>query len=436
MPSSQELDTLERYLNQGMLLERIALAAEKIAGVQGETAEVAEKRRRLASQVLFGNNRSMFSALEQIGNLEQLAQEEARIAAIDSSMHLVGSETLSGKPYHERKFEIPKGVVISDPVSVKKYLDGVVLGQDAATKSLAIGLVDMYHRVANASQKSAEPLNVEKNNLLFIGPSGVGKTYLAFTAADLIALPFVKVAATSLTARDGEGVNFSDVLREYCKVTVYSNKSGKQERRLALRDGAQYGVLFIDEIDKLRKRETLQHDLLPILERGEYRLGDGVSFDTANLWIVAAGAFNGIEDIIRARLSLSKDAPREEVLANITEKDFVGYGFVPELARRFQGYVPFMPLSEDALYKILTQPQGSLLSQYQSRFKSRGFQFEVEDGALRAISRYSTQHSEGANGLRTGFLRTTEDLLFQPQKYQHANKVVLTEQHAKNVLKV
>lgn len=435
MPNQRELEQLQEYLNYGRQLSRIAAATERLAQSKAPEAASAEHRRRLASGLLFGDNRSVFAAIGELGELESLAQEEARIAAIDTSMHRIGSETLSGQQsYTERKLEIPQGVEIRNPESVKRYLDGVVKGQEGATKAFAVGIVDMYYRLVSATDKDAEKLDVEKNNYLLMGPSGVGKTYLAFTAADLIALPYVKVSATSLNAVDGQGVDFRDILKEYCKVDVYADKAGKRERRLTLREGAQYGVLFIDEVDKLRGREKLQHDLLPILERGEYRLGDGVSFDTGNLWVVAAGRFQGIEEVIRERLGTSPDVPTSLLLDRVTERDLVAYGFIPELARRFQTYVPFMPLSVDVLQSILTDTPNSLLSQYAKRFNLRGFGFEAEEGALRAIAEYSANHSEGANGLRTGFSKAAEDLLYQPKKYEKDGLIILTEEHTRKIL--
>lgn len=434
MPSQSELEQLRRQLDHGGQLLRIANATERIAQAKAPEIESAERRRGIANSLLFGNNSSAFDAIRKLGEMESLAQEEARIAAIDTSMHHIGSESLSGQPYTEKKLEIPQGVEFRNPESVKRYLDGVVKGQEAATKAFAVGIVDMYYRLISAADKGAEKLDVEKNNYLLMGPSGVGKTHLAFTAADLIALPYVKVSATSLNSIDGQGVDFRDILKEYCKVDVYADKTGKQERRLALREGAQYGVLFIDEVDKLRGREKLQHDLLPILERGEYRLGNGVAFDTGNLWVVAAGRFQGIEEIIRERLGASPNVPTSELLSRVTERDLVTYGFIPELARRFQTYVPFTPLSVDVLRSILTDTRNSLLSQHVRKFKLRKFDFEAEEGALRAIAEYSVRHSEGANGLRTGFAKAVEDLLYQPKKHGKDNLIVLTEEHVRKVL--
>jgi len=424
---------------------RIADATETLAEIQGEDAETKRKRRERAKKFTGGfsernliiDKQGELRALEEQAQEEAIAREEARLAGIESGMHYIRSETIDGKPYVEPEIKLPKGVNLLDPNSVKGHLDGIVFGQLQATKSMAIGITDIYHRIKSAYEKKRAS-NFEKGNLLFIGPSGTGKTYLAFSAAELIAVPVVKVAATSLASIGDKGFDFRGVLREFCKFDIYADKSGKQEKRLSLKKGAEYGVLIIDEIDKLRARERLQHELLPILERGEYNLGEGIIFDTSNLWVVATGAFYGIEEIVKTRLrkGIFRGRSRKDLLSHISEQDLVNYGFIPELARRFQGYVPFISLSEDALYKISTEPEDSSLSQYKERFKSRDLDFEAEEGALRAIVNYCMQYSQGANGLRVGFRKATEDLLYQPHKYQKGEKIVLTEKHTRKVLNI
>src|SRR3989338_4642647 len=207
-----DLQRVAEYLNHGRHLSRIATAAEKIAGVQGKEDDRAKERRGLSSAMLFGNNRDALAAIERVGNLERLAEEEARIAAINTSMHKIASETLDGKPYSEPKFELPEGVAIKNPTSIQKYLDGIVLGQPIATRAMSICVTDSYYRILAAQERVKVSSNIEKNNLVFIGPSGVGKTLLAYNAANLIALPVVKIAATSLAPIDGRGVNISYIL--------------------------------------------------------------------------------------------------------------------------------------------------------------------------------------------------------------------------------
>ncbi len=394
-------------------LDKIAAALEKKDG--GD--ELREKIRAAARSTVFGNNRDFRSATETLGSLEAVAAQEATMLAELERPRLVRSELLNGQLYQEQRVKLPNGVDISSPASVKAYLDRHVCGQNRATRTLAVAIVDMYYRLHAAADSKTEQVSIQKDNCLFIGPSGVGKTLAGKAAADLIAVPYISTSATALVSSNGNGMTFNNLLREFGKVDIYRDSKGRESKRFGLRTGAEYGVIFIDEIDKLRTRESLQHDMLAFLESGQYRLDEGVVLDTSNLWIMAAGVFEGLKYDVTP-----------------TEQDLVKFGFIPELARRFQRYVSFTQLNEDALYNILTNAESSLLSQYKQRLKLRGYELEIEDPALSIIVQYCKRYSAGANGLRTALAHLMEDVLFDPYSIASEKKVIITEKMAQDRL--
>jgi len=406
-------------------LRRIASALEKMAGTKNDGRD---NMRQLAARLNSSNIHDWRRGLEELQHQQALITTEAEIAselaAVREGFKLLRLETLDGREYQPAQVN----PIVSTPNKIKQYLDTIVVGQETATMSFAVGLTDISCRLSPDNFVKIEP-----NNYLVFGPSGVGKTYLAFTATKLIGLPCVKVSATALGQIGSGGVDFRDILREFCIVEVYGNRKGQEQRRLKLRNGATHGCLFIDEIDKLRDRQNLQHDLLPILDRGTYQLGEGLSFDTSNLWVIVSGKFEGLDKIISDRLEDNKQSD-ENTLKRATERDFVEFGFISELARRFQAYVPFQPLSETALYSILVDTPQSLLKQYQSRFRIHGYNFQIDEDALKAIVRWSMDNSEGANGLKVAMYKVTEGILFAPGKYGTDGVITLTQDMVRGIL--
>ena len=409
-----ELKKLLAQTFEGQVLERLDRIA---AALEADKDTTKEQVRAAARGVLFGNSHDMRTAMGKLADLDALAAQEASMLAELEKPRLVRTELLNGREYQEPKMKLPEGINITSPTSVQTYLDRHVCGQNRATRTLAVAIVDMYYRLHAAAECKTEAVRIQKDNCLFIGPSGVGKTLAAKTAADLIAVPYVSTSATGLVSSNGEGVTFNKLLREFGKVDIYRDKNGRESRRFGLRPGAEFGVIFIDEIDKLRNRESLQHDMLAFLESGQYRLDEGVVLDTSNLWIMAAGVFDGLR---------YERAP--------TEEDLVKFGFIPELARRFQRYVSFTQLDEPSLYNILTGTENALIDQYTQRLKLRGFNLEVEEPALRAIVQYCKRHSSGANGLRTACTLLMEDILFDPGTMAVEKKIVVTEKLAQERL--
>lgn len=426
-----------KSLNPAEALSVMANSAAQIAENTRPQEDVDKIRREeLAQAAVFGSPHKLPKILRELEGRRLLAIQQAEIAAIDTGMHLIGTETLDGQPYSEKPIDFPEGVNVMVPSSVKAYLDKRVKGQEEASRSFAVGLHEMYLRISAAAHREEGAIQVEKNNFLLFGPSGVGKTLMAFSAAEIIKLPFISISATALASVDGQGVDFRDVLRGFCKVDVYGDRNGNRQKKLSLRGAAEYGVLFIDEIDKLKGRLALQHDLLPILEKGHYPLSDGLNFDTADLWVIAAGRFEGLEEIVRNRLGIEEGIPTNELLSYVNERDLIEYGFIPELARRFQTYVPFGALSVEDLKSIMVDIPTSPLYQAVQRFRQRGYKLEVEDEALHLIAQYCVANSEGANGLRIGFSRVLEGLSYQPEVYSDDGRIVLTADYVRGVFHV
>ena len=346
-----------------------------------------------------------------------------------------GAQEIPGRPVHADQFEFNY-----KPREVKDYLDRFVIKQDEAKKVLSVALCDHYHHVRLALDGKESP-NYAKQNIALIGPTGVGKTFLIRSAADLIGVPFVKADATKFSETGYVGGNVEDMVRDLL--------------RLADNDvtRAQYGIIYIDEIDKIAAASGLvgrdvsgrgvQTNLLKLMEETEVpaRSPSDIAgqiqammeftqrgrkapstINTKHILFIVSGAFDGLEKIIRKRLREAtigfgaKDRPLEtpeDALGHAQTPDFIEYGFEPEFVGRLPVRVVCHSLKVDDLFLILKSSEGSIIRQYEQDFAAYGIEVLFADEGLRRIAERAGDEQTGARGLMTVCERVFRNIKFE-----------------------
>ncbi|HEY2084228.1 MAG TPA: AAA family ATPase [Verrucomicrobiae bacterium] len=325
------------------------------------------------------------------------------------------------------------------PRDVKEYLDRFVIKQDEAKKVLSVALCDHYHHVRLALEGKESP-NYAKQNVILIGPTGVGKTYLIRSAAELIGVPFVKADATKFSETGYVGGDVEDMVRDLVRLA-----DGDVQR-------AQYGIIYIDEIDKIAAASNgsgrdvsgrgVQTNLLKLMEETEVpsRSANDIAgqiqammemqrgrktpttINTKHILFIVSGAFDGLEKIARKRLrdaSIGFAAKEqhakiaEEVLSAAQTRDFIEFGFEPEFIGRLPVRVVCHPLNTDDLFQILKSSEGSIIRQYEQDFAAYGIEVLFSDEGLRTIAERASSEQTGARGLMTVCERVFRQIKFE-----------------------
>lgn len=341
-------------------------------------------------------------------------------------------------------FDYPK------PEEIVNILDQYVIGQDKAKKHLAVAVYNHYKRI-NSTEAQDDDTEIQKSNILMLGPTGSGKTLLAQTLARILDVPFAMADATSLTEAGYVGEDVENILLKLIQAADFDIER------------AQKGIIYVDEIDKITRKgdnasitrdvsgEGVQQALLKILEgtvasvppQGgrKHPHQDFLQIDTTNILFICGGAFGGLEKIIESRTNkktmgfgaeiknkAEKEIENDNILDNVRAEDLLKYGLIPEFVGRLPVIVNLHHLDEDALVDILEKPKNAITKQFKKLFAIDGVELEFEEEALREVAREAIKNKTGARGLRSIIESSMMDIMYEIPSRDDIEKCVITKE--------